>query len=194
MIDQTCDRCQGKRHITRLDLSKAATVREVCPKCKGTGVLPAEAITDGTVFFTQTCMVGYWQELQDGKPISTLTLYICPVIDKNGVPQSILKKDPNNPLAKPTLIPRIFLQIANMHTKVKHRGKGYMTKLLTKALEDPKIEWVETDWDDSTAYGRNFLLSRGFNQVQGKLVKILKDYNAGNNDNTGTGSSEQTPS
>lgn len=194
MIDQTCDECNGRRFTTKLDLALAKTVKKPCPKCKGTGHIPADAITDGTVFFTQQCMVGFWQELQGGQPISTLTVYICPVISKHGAPQHVLKKDPNNPLAKPVLIPRIFLQIANMHTKVKHRGKGYMSKLLEKAIQDPKIEWVETDWEDSTGDGRNFLIGKGFNQVKGKLVKMMKDYNAGSNDNTDTGSSEQAPS
>jgi GNAT superfamily N-acetyltransferase len=109
------------------------------------------------------CQVYLWQEFKDGRPIATLELWIMPVFE-NGIPQHVKE----NPLAKPR--PRIYIQIRDMHTKPKYRRTGIMDRLLIMALQDRRVEWFETSWNDSTEEGRSFLLHRGFKREDDKLV------------------------
>jgi hypothetical protein len=168
IMESTCESCKGKGYIPRLDIMKATTVKEPCKACKGAGKI-IESVKDGVVFFTQNCQVGYWQELKNSKPIATLHLHICPVIDRaTGRPLS-KKRFPENPLSK-EMVPRIFLEVIQMNTRSKYQRQGIMAKLLKNAMADSKIEWVESSWDDSTGAGRNFLISQGFTQEGSKIV------------------------
>lgn len=169
-MDRTCDKCGGKKTTTKVNLLNARTEKIKCPKCNGTGSIPHEMIKDGTVFFTQECITGYWQELKDGKAIATMMVLICPVIDKFKNHLYTVEKDPKNLLAAPIKKGRYFVEIISMSTRPAHRRQGIMSRLVDKLMEDPKIERAETNWDDSTADGRNFCISKGFVQEDGKLI------------------------
>lgn len=160
-----CVDCGATGYKYELDILNARKNKVVCPTCKGLKHI-YNSPQDGSIFMIQHCQVGYWQELLKGKIVATLHIHICPIRDKlSGRP--LFKKHEQNPLIA---IPRIFIQIINMSTKAKHRKNGIMTKLLDKALADPKIEFATSSWDDSTADGRNFLLGRGFVQESNELV------------------------
>lgn len=187
-MNNTCPNCHGRKFTEKLDLLQAKTVKKVCEKCHGTGSVPMEAVKNGTVFFTQQCIVGYWQELRDGKPIATLHIHVNQMTNEAGLP--LFHRVPGKTLLdKPTVKARYFLEIVNMNTKPKHRKCGIMSTLLERAMADPKIEYIESSWDDSTIYGRNFLLNRKFIKKNGKLVywKPKGEIN-GPHDDTGSGS------
>jgi hypothetical protein len=163
-MEVKCEKCSGLGYTVETDIMKARRVKKDCPSCKGTGKIQ-NIEPDGVIFRIKRCEVGYWQELRAGKPVATLHMHICPIMDSTGKP--LFKRNIMNPKQG---IPRIFIQIVNMVTKPKYRKTGIMTKLLSAAMGDPKIEWVESSWDDSTDFGRNFLLARGFVQEGSKII------------------------
>ena len=176
-MNQICDKCNGKKFEVKLNLLSARSEKIKCTKCRGTGVIPASAVKDGIICFEQKCIDLFWQVKNDGIAISTLAIHICPVLDENGNPA--FKVIPNeNKLKSPTYKNRLFMEIVNMVTKPKFRKQGHMSKLLENAIADPKIEWVESSWDDSTSDGRNFLLGKGFMQSKDKLILIKGIGNA----------------
>lgn len=163
--DAICPHCAGRGYTVQTNIIKARQEKIPCDKCKGTGKVIDETLS-GVKFYTQVCKVGYWQDYEEGKPVATLHIHLCPVLDEKT----------RKPAVKPDLfdpkmtIPRVFIEIVNMATKPKYRGQGRMTNLLSRAMGDPKIEWVETNWSDSSIEGRTFLKNKGFIQEGKKLV------------------------
>lgn len=164
-MELKCEHCKGLGYTIETNIMKARKERIPCKQCRGTGKIQEEK-PDGKVFFIQKCEVGFWQELRAGKPVATLHIHICPIINPE-TNKPLFKHDQMYPQRG---IPRIFLEIVQMNTKPKYRKQGIMGSLLDSAMADPKIEWVETSWDDSTADGRNFLLGKGFEQKGSKLI------------------------
>ncbi len=164
-MEDTCPNCKGLGYTVETNIMRAIKEKKPCIACRGTGKIQIEK-PDGKRFITQECIVGYWQEMRAGKVAATLHIHVCPIRDSNtGKP--LFKPGVMNPKGA---IPRVFIQIVNMVTKPKYRKTGIMSELLAAAMADPKIEWVETSWDDSTADGRNFLLGKGFVQEGKDLI------------------------
>lgn len=160
-----CDNCDGKGYITKLDIMQAKSTKVQCDKCKGSGYIKSIQ-TDGPRVGELKCVTYFYQWLKDSKVIATMEVRIRPILDDNG---KMMTKGRDPVSGHP--VPRIFVEIVRMNTKPKYRKQGYMTQLLQLAMQDPKVEWIETSWDDSTADGRNFLLSRGFEQNVGQSLR-----------------------
>lgn len=140
----------------------AARTRYVtCKRCNGRKEEPEELRPEGIRMVHVPAQLVLFQQFKDNIPIATLELWIC-VVMKDGIAQTIYNNSKKQP--------RIYAKIRNMITRPEHRGKGIMGALLTCAIQDHRIEWVETSWDDSTSDGRNFLLGKGFIQDGDKLI------------------------
>lgn len=165
MNEIPCPKCDGRGYTTKVNLLKAKTDKIHCEKCRGTGKVFVDKI-NGIQVVRQLCQVFYFQDYVDNNPVATLHVHMCPVMDqKTGKPAYT-----PNVLNPKDMKPRIFIQIVHMATKPDYRRQGRMRNLLMKAMEDPKIEWVETSWDDSSDDGRNFLLMNEFKREKGKLI------------------------
>ena len=160
-----CQDCKGLGYSLKLNIIKARQEKIPCPTCRGTGSVFVESL-NGIVCQRQVCQVMYWQDFVNNEPVSTLHIHVCLVMD-NKTGQPSFKPDIFNPKNR---ISRIFIQIVNMATLPDYRGQGRMDELLKRSMEDPKIEWVETSWDDSSDEGRGFLLKREFVRECGKLI------------------------
>ena len=150
---EQCPECHGLGWEEKLDIMTAKRVRSGCPACHGTGmkqIAPEEFQGEGLRVATVHCQVLFFQYYIDHKVVATLELRVMPCLDKDGKPKIVGK------------IPILYAEIPRMHTRSKHRKKGYMTKCLNAARMDPKVSRLETSWDDSPEIGRNFLISRGF--------------------------------
>lgn len=158
----TCKDCKGQKYISRVDFMKARTVKEICPTCKGKGVMVVHQ-TDGVRVGRKLCEVFYFQEMRDDHVVATLHIHICPVLI-DGKPQ-FKRKDA---YSKP--IPRIFVEIVNMSTRHHFRRQGIMLDLLSRALADPKIEYALTSYEDSTEAGRAVCEKFGFVRENTNLV------------------------
>ena len=157
-----CDRCNDAGYIIKTDILNARRSKEVCPLCKGIKEKPT-LDPNGVRHHALNVIVYPFQKFVNNNPVSTLELWITPILE-NRLPATI--KD--SPISKPRQ--RIYAQIRDMNTKKKYRKQGIMTNLLMIAVQDPKIEWFETNWMDSSEEGRRLLLEFGFEREGNKLV------------------------
>lgn len=157
-----CGECNGLGKVQKLDIMHAKKIWEVCPKCHG--VPEREPLRqDGIRQAKLPCITYLWQEFKDHKPIATLELQVWPIIE-NGIP-AVVKESPLKPPRQ-----RIYIKIRDMNTRPKYRKQGIMDRLLICALQDRRVEWFETSWNDSTEEGRKFLMKRGFYREDSNLV------------------------
>ena len=171
-----CPACKGAKVTAQIDLMAGSTVKKVCVKCGGVGEI-REQQTDGIRCGKIIADTYFWQELKDGIVIATLETRIRPVgkhVNGNFSPEfrapsktaSLFKKQ-NVP------IPRLYIEIVRMTTKPAFRMHGIMKNLVQRAIADPKLEWAETNLDDSTDGGIATLKSIGFVEEGNKLIKDL---------------------
>jgi len=161
-IEDVCPECKGRKMLPKLDIKSATTKMAPCPKCFGRGTIQIKP-TDytGMSIMNQIAQIYWFNDNINGNVVSSLLAFMCPMMEDG---------KPAMRVVGGTSMYRIFMQIIRMNTKSKHRREGRMSKLLEKALQDPKIEYAESSWDQSTADGRNFLLGRGFVQEGNNLV------------------------
>jgi hypothetical protein len=158
-----CTTCNGSRRISKINLLKAKTEFFPCPDCKGMGYTQTPQ-TDGIRCGVCEAITYFWQFLKASKVAATLEIRVRPIKNDRGVPQVY-----KNVIMK-IVRPRAYVEIVRMNTKPEFRHLGMMSALVDCALGDSKIEWAETNWDDSTGDGRNWLLERGFVQEGNKLI------------------------
>jgi hypothetical protein len=161
---EPCEECSGTGVKHTLDLMNAKTGKEICKACRGTG-RKLQMPTDGLRVGKLIGEVFFFQWLVENEAIATLEVRIMPVRGGSG--------EPLFNMIGPRRIPRLMGEIPRMATRSRYRKQGIMSKLLAQAIADPKIEWMETSWDDSSADGRNFLLGRGFKQETRPTGSIL---------------------
>jgi len=156
-----CKKCKGLGYELKLDLLRARRTKESCRDCKGTGV-EQEPVATGARVGVYPGVVNSFQYLESGVIVSELKILVSPVFDR----------DTGRPLLRDGYVPIIKGEILRlgMQTKYKYRRRGLMTHLLSFARSDPKMRVITCEWDFCTAYGRNFLLSREFKQVDGVLI------------------------
>jgi hypothetical protein len=173
-VEQTCPVCHGQKIIQKTDFLSAVQKMVPCDKCFGRGTIQIKPEDINGVTVMQQMAANYWySDYINGNVVSSMLVFQCPIM-VNGLPGKTLigKKLDGTPLYNY----RIFMQIINMYTKPKHRREGRMKRLVEFAMGDPKIEWVETQWDSSSDYGRNLLLGMGFIQEGNSLVyRKVKD-------------------
>ena len=155
MSQERCEACNGTGQKVHLNLIKAKTEKVTCDECHGTGmkqVDPKDFEGEGLRVATVHCQVVFFQWFVGHDAVATLELRVFPLLDAEGKPKT---------LGTTSLL---YAEIPRMHTRSKHRKKGYMSKCLEGARADPRMTRLETSWNDSPADGRNFLISRGFKQ------------------------------
>ena len=167
-IEQTCPVCHGRKVIQKTDLLAAVQKMMPCDKCFGRGTIQIKSDDlNGITVMNQIASIYWFSDYVSGNVVSSLLTFQCPIMI-NGLPG---KKFSGNALdGHPMYTYRVLTQIVNMYTKPKHRREGRMKKLIEFAMSDPKVEFVETQWDSSSDYGRNLLLGMGFIQEGNRLV------------------------
>lgn len=158
-MDDACTECAGAGRKKKIDIMSAIWKTETCEACRGTGQKPQKNLAyeetgEGIMFVQPKGVFGWWEKLKEHRKIAWIEVIIYPLLDsKTGQPQVL----PNEVALK-------WVQILRMRTESKWRRKGVMTELLNNLREHLDITRVETDWNDSSAAGRNFLIGCGFKQ------------------------------
>lgn len=170
----TCPACKGTKFQLKTDIMNAATVRAPCERCGGTGEIK-EQQTDGIRCGRKIGETFFWQNLKDGHVVATLEIRICPVM-MNGITQ--FRINGSALFKKQQRVPRLYVEIVRMTTIPSFRRKGIMKELVARSIGDPKIEWAETNLEDSSEEGIALLKGLGFYE-EGK--KLIKEMNLGTN-------------
>lgn len=165
-----CPICKGKKYIESINFLKAKKEKVLCTGCNGHGLIQ-EIQTEGIRASRVIAETYFFEDLSEGKPKATLEIRVRPVMDEFNRPA----------YTAPTAFgmkakARYFLEIVRMKTEIQYRKQGIMRRLLNYALMDPKIEFAVSNWNDSTADGRNFLLSNGFRQSGRDLLWRRDEY------------------
>lgn len=164
-----CPVCKGEKFTTQIDLMKAKTSRMPCVRCNGTGEV-RDVQTDGIRVGRKIAETFFWQQLKDGHVVATLETRVCPVF-LNGVPQ--FRINGTAMFKNQRQQPRLYIEIVRMTTIEAFRRQGLMREMVGNAIGDPKIEWAETNLDDSTPEGIALLKDLGFHEEGNKLIKEM---------------------
>ncbi len=164
-----CPVCKGKKVTMQIDIMQGRTTQMPCKNCKGTGEI-REQQTDGIRCGRKIGETFFWQQLKDGHIVATLEIRVCPVF-LNGIPQ--FKINGSAIFKNQKRVPRLYVEIVRMTTKEAFRRQGLMQELVGQAIGDPKIEWAETNLDDSTEAGIALLKGMGFHEEGAKLIKEM---------------------
>lgn len=164
-----CPVCKGKKVTMQIDIMHGRTTKMPCKNCKGTGEI-REQQTDGIRLGLKICETFFWQQLKDGHVIATLEIRVCPVFI-DGIPQ--FKINGSAIFKNQRRVPRLYIEIVRMTTIPGFQRQGLMKQLVGQAIGDPKIEWAETNLDDSSPEGIALLTGMGFHEEGRKLIKEM---------------------
>ncbi|MBE3122177.1 MAG: hypothetical protein IMZ53_01455 [Thermoplasmata archaeon] len=165
----TCPVCKGSKVTTKIDLIQAKTTRMPCGKCQGTGEVK-DVQTDGIRCGRKIGETFFWQQLKDGHVVATLEVRACPVF-LDGVPQ--FKINGTALFKKQKRMPRLYIEIVRMNTIPGFQRQGLMRQLVGSAIGDSKIEWAETNLNDSSPEGIALMKDMGFHEEGNKLIKEM---------------------
>lgn len=166
-----CPKCKGMRFIRKINLMSAATERIKCDGCHGTGFIPEPFSGNGVKAKQPKCITVFFEDYLAGIVACTAEVRIYPAL-KDGKPVA-LPRSTNHPVGAPDA-PALFAELVRIKTVGDMRRKGHARACFEAIIGDPKIQYVITDYDDSTPVGRKFCRAMGFKDYGGTYVWARK--------------------